>query len=191
MTELSKKLKFIQRGRATVRFHGMPMRDYQRVDAHSYGVAMLTTLLTPTAPPARRAQLLQAALEHDLAEHISGDIPAPTKRTLDIRDLVGKHEERLMAAVGLGAELMLSPEDRRVLKLADAAEGCLHCIEERRMGNQNMGERAFYAFWTYCTVEQGIGTLARHGAETDDYFAEVALKIHIQDEWRSVNGGSW
>lgn len=178
-------LKFLQRGRCTVRYHGIRMHDHQRIDAHSYGVAMLALMLiSPGACMFRKAQLMEAGLKHDLAEHVVGDIPAPTKRQLGVRDQCGSMEDELMHEAGLTMPV-LDAADQRVLKLADAAEGCLHCIEERRMGNQDIA-RIFYTFWSYCIEELGLATTDRMAEP-----GEEELRKYIAAEWQRANGGEW
>lgn len=192
---LINRLDFIQSGRRTVRYHGLPMLDFQRIDAHSFGVAILTRILVPYATPERRARLMEAALYHDLAEWKTGDIPAPTKRVIPgLRDACQKYEDELMAPLGLVVDL--DDRDSRVLKLADAAEGCLHCIYERYMGNSYIGPRGFYAFWSYLTEEQGIAGGVSSAWTTEavaewEEEGERPLRFYIGDQWSSANGGKW
>lgn len=144
-------LDYIQNGRITRRYHNVRVFDNQRVDAHSYGVAQLVRFILPVdVEPERLARLLCAALDHDLPEQVTGDIPAPTKRVLPLHAQVALRCMELDASepVGMGRFLHLTDEDVAVLKLADAADGCLHCIEERRMGNTNI-DPVFSKFWEY------------------------------------------
>lgn len=204
---LSAQLDFIQNGRLVKRYHGLPMLDYQRIDAHSYGVAMVVRLLVGRSDHARLLRLLEAALEHDLAEWIVGDMPAPAKRMLpaypildgvvgehvigerSFREVFGEVEATVMNDIGFIAERALDKRDKRALKLADAIEGCLHCIEERRMGNAHPRLcRSFYEFWSYCTEEQGLAEPDRL-EEWED--GEPAMRHHIAREWVCANGGKW
>lgn len=191
------KLAFIQQGRATRRFHTMRMVDHQRVDAHSYGVAMLVRLLVGDGAPAERlAPLLIAAMDHDLAEWVTGDMPAPTKRRLpdypegSFREVYGGVEDKIMANVGMPLT-ELDARDSRVLKLADAAEGCLHCIEERQMGNFTPHLRTcFYNFWSYCTTDLGLDSpVWRVDNSMPEEPGEKGLRFYISSEWRSANKG--
>lgn len=181
-------LDFLQGGRTTRRYHGLPMLDYQRVDAHSYGVAQLVRLLAKdyNCDDKMLAKLLCAALDHDLAEHITGDMPAPSKRHLGIRKEVGEWENNLLYKAGFSDALPnMDKQEERILKLADAAEGCLHCIEERRMGNAHPRLIAtFHAFWGYCTEEQNMG-----GPSEGEN--EKHLRQWMISAWRAANGGKW
>lgn len=196
---LAAKLEFIQFGRETRRFHSLPMLDYQRIDAHSYGVAFLTSLLIgPDAPAERRLALMEAALTHDLVEWIVGDMPGPSKRMMPdyptgtFREVFGSIEDNLMAEAGF-TPLELDDRDKRVLKLADAAEGCLHVIKERQMGNAHPRLiRCFHEFWKYCVEEQGLdSTVWRVDHNMPEEPGEAGLRFFISTTWTKANGGEW
>jgi len=70
------KLMFVYKGGRTKRFHTADILTTQNVAEHSFGVAALVHILDPAA----RKEVLLAALSHDLAEHLVGDIPSPVKR---------------------------------------------------------------------------------------------------------------
>ena len=193
------KLDFIQNGRETRRFHGLPMLDYQRVDAHQYGVAMLAALLVgEQAPAERQLLLLHAALTHDLAEWVVGDMPAPSKRRMpdypegSFRQVFGTMEDGVMAEAGFPI-VELSAQDKRVLKLADAAEGCLHSIRERRMGNAHPRLiYCFHEFWKYCIEEQGLdSSVWRTDNNMPEEPGEAGLRLYLRTEWTRANGGEW
>lgn len=214
---LAAKLEFIQNGRETRRFHGLPMLDYQRIDAHQYGVAMLVSLLVgEAAPAARQLTLLHAALTHDLAEWVTGDMPAPTKRRLpdyvtsdpisindsigsypggkreSFREVYGRMEDEIMTEAGFPL-VELDARDKRVLKLADAAEGCLHVIRERQMGNAHPRLiYCFHEFWKYCVEEQGLDSAVwRTDNEMPEEPGEAGLRLYIRSAWTKANGGEW
>lgn len=147
-------LEFILNGGETNRFHTIPTLFNQRVDSHSFNVAMLVALMAQDADPKEgeglSVPLLMAALTHDLSEHKVGDLPAPTKRAMpqvhveeeeetklySFREYWGMMENNHLRAVGLDWEHLLAPKQQRWLKLADAMEGALFCIRERMMGNR-------------------------------------------------------
>ena len=82
------------------------------------------------------ADLLKAALCHVLAEHQLGDIPSPAKREYGIGEQVNELEDKLLNSVGLSVQL--TPDEARVLKLADIAQGALFCVREMELGNSGM-----------------------------------------------------
>jgi 5'-deoxynucleotidase YfbR-like HD superfamily hydrolase len=81
--------------------------------------------------------LILAALLHDLAEHQTGDIPSPAKHKYGIGEQVSQLEEVLLKDAGLEMP-SLHPEDARILKLADVAQGALFCMKEMSLGNSSI-----------------------------------------------------
>ena len=82
-------------------------------------------------------QVMWAALMHDMAEYRTGDIPSPSKREFGISEQFDELESRILRSEGLPLPA-LSPEDARILKLADIAQGALFCLQEMKMGNSRM-----------------------------------------------------
>jgi 5'-deoxynucleotidase YfbR-like HD superfamily hydrolase len=128
-------LEFIQAGADVKRFHTKLTLQSETVGHHSHGVAMMCLLLDPFL----RRQVLIAALVHDLAEHITGDIPSPAKRQYGIGEQVNALEEDLLRAADL-ASPKLHPDEERTLKLADIYQGMLFCAREISLGNIQMRE---------------------------------------------------
>ena len=186
-SELMLRMDFIERGRITRRYHAMDMHDYQRVDAHSFGVAMFTTIIVPVCEPIRRSTLLMAALVHDLPEHITGDIPGPAKRALDMRGELHACENALLDVAGL--LYPLDERDQRVLNIADSADGAAHCIIERRKGNYN-ARQAFLNYWEYLNAEQGLFNPLSDDDEPIEA-GEPALRAWLAQNWMAANGGEW
>lgn len=128
---------FIYKGGASKRYHTCRTLKEQDIAAHSFGVAMLCELITEGRA---RKELLMAALCHDLAEHIVGDIPSPAKRSLGISEQFGKYEESILNANGLGGyEASLSQDEKVILKYADIIDGMMFCLTELRYGNLHLG----------------------------------------------------
>lgn len=124
------------RSGGTQRFHTHAdrMLKTQDVAQHSYNVVWLVMALTAHAAS---RHLILAALEHDAVEHWTGDMPAPTKRALGIREQYAAYEERLGTdhfGRMYGADLGLF--DATVLRLADAIEGAFRCVHEIELGNK-------------------------------------------------------
>lgn len=130
---MKKKLEFMLAGSEVTRYHTVRTICQETVGHHSHGVALIAAFLSGGNP---RAELLVAALVHDLAEHVLGDIPAPSKRAFAIGNQVSELEEKLLYGVDLKVDL--SSEDARILKLADIAQGALFCIREIELGNSGM-----------------------------------------------------
>jgi 5'-deoxynucleotidase YfbR-like HD superfamily hydrolase len=128
------KLDFIIRGGVVKRFHTMHTLHTQNVAEHSFGVAWLVYLLCDQQPS---AGLLIAAMAHDLAEHMTGDIPAPAKRRMQISAQFNTEEDKCMMDAGLAAP-MLTAAEQRVLKMADTMDLLLFCTRELALGNSDM-----------------------------------------------------
>lgn len=195
------KLQFVENGRLTRRFHGLPVHNAQRVDSHLYGQSVLIKLLIgDEAPAERRLRLLEAALfDGDISEWITGDIPAPTKRRMPdypegtFRAAMADYEDEVMEEAGFDRSGALDAQDRRVLKLADAVEGCLHSINERYMGNAHPRNLfCFYEFWKYAVEEQGLDSAVwRTEHNMPEEPGEAGLRFYIRTEWTRANGGTW
>lgn len=130
---LISKLKFIYEGAKTKRFHTADTLTAQTVGEHSFGVAWLVLLIAPNC----RKEVLCAALAHDLAEHLVGDVPSPAKRQFPaLGEAVNGAEEVLLLNNKLDFEVGLTPQELRVVKLADNLDGMMFCVRERRMGSK-------------------------------------------------------
>jgi len=135
LSDLHVKLSYIENGGQVVRCHMVPTIKEQNVAAHSFGVAWWVYLLTKENKPT--VNLLMAALQHDLPEGVTGDIPAPTKRTLRCGLDLADWEVNLNTSAGLPAfETLLTECETRILKLADSLELLQLCLRERSMGNR-------------------------------------------------------
>lgn len=199
-----KTLEFIRNAGETRRFHTFPVLREQRVDAHSWQVAMLLWYIFGGREPGVRMELIMAALTHDMAEHKVGDLPSPGKRWLDneytmvhkddgdvrtFREAWGRMEQGIQADHGQNWECFLTDEEKEILKFCDVAEGALHCIRERALGNQLIAE-AFHNFRKY--VEEIVSDKARTyevGKESVELWDDAHdLVDYIDKEWKIVNG---
>lgn len=137
-------IDFMWNGGETRRYHGFRMLMEDTVGHHSYNVACIIMKVRPNAS----AALLRAALKHDMAEHIVGDMPAPTKRELPdyngghcepggtFRTIFGLYESETAKAHGVRIDEDLMPEETWVLKFADSLDGMRFCINEMLLGNR-------------------------------------------------------
>lgn len=137
-------LEFMWAGGYTERYHTHRTLLRDTVGHHSFNVACTILHLRPDAS----AALLKAALLHDVAEHKVGDMPAPAKRAMGIREVFSAHEAKVMQEAGIAfPELM--PEEDWVLEFADGIDGMRFSLQERRMGNLGIAE-IFHAYCGYC-----------------------------------------
>jgi 5'-deoxynucleotidase YfbR-like HD superfamily hydrolase len=149
--DLKSQINFIHAGEATKRFHTVRTIKENTVAGHSFTVIWLLYLLTEGSASSR---LIMAGAAHDLAEHIAGDMPSPSKRALDIGRDVDDLETSLLEEHGF--DFPLSKKDRRLLKMADRMAGALFCVEERSMGNVNVAG-PFNNFMDYARELQPVG----------------------------------
>jgi 5'-deoxynucleotidase YfbR-like HD superfamily hydrolase len=123
----------IRSGGAVKRYHTVPTVGEQTVAAHSWGVAVLLIRILPGCSK----QLLIAALFHDVAEKWTGDIPADAKwREPEVSTLLKRVERDVERALDI--DIMLTDEERIILSACDRLELLWFCVEQARIGNQNM-----------------------------------------------------
>lgn len=114
----------------------------RNVAEHSHGVAMLVLLLYQSAGMLPRAELLAAALSHDLSEIATGDTPAPVKRQYpDLKRELNRITTTWENDHGL--RFNLTPGESALLLWCDRMDFTLYCLEEMKMGNQYFEE--YYA----------------------------------------------
>ncbi|SHG02049.1 HD domain-containing protein [Pseudosulfitobacter pseudonitzschiae] len=95
-----------------------------RVDGHSARVAILILQFWPYP----RAELLKAALTHDLGEFATGDIPGPVKRSSpELYAGISDLEAGAIAALGFEA-VDLMPYEAKILRLADGFDAYLWAL---------------------------------------------------------------
>lgn len=140
---ITETLRIIRAGGSVTRFHTQRTTQAESVGKHSFGVAWLCYLLSDGKPS---MALLVAALAHDLAEYVTGDVPAPVKgANPDLKHAL----DRVEADVLPGAlQPPLTEVEARTLKLADIFDGMLFCNEERRLGNLDILP-TFEAYYSY------------------------------------------
>jgi len=97
-----------------------------------------------------------------------------------LRAAIEAEEVALLAEHGLGDwEGMLTPTERRWLKLSDSLDGAMHCLEERRLGNTTL-DAIFWTFMKY--AEELLSTLH----EEDVPF--FRLWQYLAEQWSACNG---
>lgn len=137
---MRKRIEFFLDGAETERYHTIRTLQRETVGHHSHGVAMFAVLL------GGGEAVIRAALFHDLAEHVLGDIPSPAKKKYGIGEQVNELEEQLLKGVGFSAEL--GDVSKRILKFADIFQGMTFCTREVKMGNTKLAA-VFYRYKTY------------------------------------------
>ena len=177
--------KFIFDGGQSKRYHTALVLKEQNIAEHSFGVAWFCELLTQGQA---RKELIMAALAHDLAEHMVGDIPSPVKRQLGVSEQFHRFEHGHLRTAGLGTyEDELYQGEQATLKLADMMDGMMYCIRERRLGNQEI-EPIYERFELY--ARQVISKYGNEESATSwTYNINIADEFIYQmtEEWRKAN----
>lgn len=118
------------------RYHTIPTIGQQTVAEHSYHVAMLCIDIQARNNERCSAELMRAALFHDLPEHKTGDIPATAKwGSPGLKSLLDSLENDVITDYGI--EVDISEVEKIVLKYADILELVMYCIDQMNLGNRN------------------------------------------------------
>lgn len=118
-------LHLLLRGGAVRRYHTEGQDIQQDVAQHSWRVMVILLNLWPESSP----ELIRAALYHDTAEGLLGDIPAPIKRDPAVKKIFHDAEKRFIRFLDVDYESALTEEERVRLSIADKLELCLTCSE--------------------------------------------------------------
>jgi 5'-deoxynucleotidase YfbR-like HD superfamily hydrolase len=147
-TDVLRPLAFYRRGGIVKRFHCFDLIKENTVGHHTFNVVALVLLCVGEDRVSK--DLLFAAMQHDLPEQETGDIPAPFKRSIPgLREQMWDAEVGIFEKNGIYAyEKRLSTEERTWLKLADSLEGALFCGEEYKRGNLPL-RRVGFTFLNY------------------------------------------
>ena len=174
------RLHYIRAGAETRRYHTWPVIREQNVAEHGAIVAILCSWLADIDDVELTANLAMAAVTHDWAEHVFGDMPAPTKRGLppvmigqkevSFRTMWNTMESENLIRHGLHWESRLTDTEKYILKLADAGEGCFRCILERSMGNRVL-DPVYSGFRTYLK-------------DLSKSLAGELLQVYVDKEWK-------
>lgn len=147
---------------AVRRYHTKRVHQSQTVADHAWGVAMLITLLHPEPS----ANLLKAALLHDVAEVITGDVPYTAKEAYASLKAACRDAEQEVEKFFRVREYMagITFEEMQWLKAADMLELVLYGMSEIRMGNTTMCEiydRGVHILLTRPDVPEPITTFVK------------------------------
>ena len=114
------------------RWHSFPHHGEQTVGEHTYGVVQILRYITNDMCS---TTTLLAALDHDAAEAMLGDITFHAKKQL------GEKVKELEAGIAEmhGLARPLNEEEERVVKLADLLEMGIWACNQIQLGNQAAG----------------------------------------------------
>lgn len=152
-SKMRNRIEFFLDGAEVERYHTIRTLQRETVGHHSHGVAMFVILM------GGGEDVIRAALFHDLAEHLLGDIPSPAKKQYGIGEQVSALEDKILKTVGFVVEL--DPAEQRMLKFADIFQGMSFCSREVKLGNKKL-ITVFHRYRSYaeelvpCGVEHKI-----------------------------------
>ena len=114
------------------RYHTIPGFPGQSIAEHSWRGIVILLYLAPTISK----EAIVSFVSHDVPERVTGDVPRDAKweyPTLDsmLKAIENKELKRL------GLQTVLSKEEEKLLHAADGLELMWHCLDQRRLGNQN------------------------------------------------------
>lgn len=135
---MDKLLKTIRSAADIRRYHTSRVIGEQTIGHHSFNVAMLVRVITNDEAS---RDLIKAALDHDIPELATGDIPAPTKwLSPKIAEALYELDSKFHSDHGnFFTEIHhLTEDEARVLSIADMLELVLFCREQREMGNLHL-----------------------------------------------------
>lgn len=151
---------------STERFHAVPGITKQSVARHSWGVAVLCQYLYPDC----KKRLLLAAMYHDCAEMVTGDIPGTMKWAVsDLKERMDEYEYHIEEEWGI--RITLNTTERRQLKICDILEGMRYCIYRYRCGEKEA--RAVFIRW----AKRMVDLFTLHPTELD-YFNKLLKEMN-------------
>lgn len=128
------KFKAIFLGGHVKRFHGKSTNRQINNAEHSWGVAVILALIMDKPS----SNLLIYALVHDCPEYETGDIPSTTKRSYPkIKKLISAIEDEYFKAIDAPK---ITPEEYRMLKIADYIDMMQYLLAEKKSGNRNLDQ---------------------------------------------------
>ena len=118
------------------RFHTKQTLQEQNIADHSWGVVQLLLHFWPNS----RKEVMIAALDHDLPELITGDIPGGLKRDHpEISQLFDKLDQEYLKTEFYREEIKLEEYEKIRLKFVDLMELFIFSSREIELGNKRFG----------------------------------------------------
>lgn len=116
------------------RYHTVPIIGEQNIGHHSHRVCLILRHLLNGEVP---VHLYEAAMFHDLAESVTGDVPAQTKwANSSLSKLLDEWEDEWH--VINGTSISLCDDEQDLLSIADKLELVVFCTEQLMLGNKRM-----------------------------------------------------
>lgn len=116
------------------RYHTQDITGTQTVADHTYGMVQILRYLTAGQSSAYRVAAVEAALDHDVPEILTGDSPHPAKVAYpELKAALGKMEDGVEQEYGLSSPT--GPAMKLDIKCADLLEMAHFGLRQIMMGN--------------------------------------------------------
>lgn len=147
------KLEHLLESGEVARFHTCGGVKPQSVAEHSWGVATILLHIHECNENTEVLALLEAALLHDCAELVTGDVPFPIKKADPVlkAQLLG-HEVQWEKQHDAHSQLLRHEEE--LLHIADCLDGMWYCCQRRRCGE--LQAEIPYGRWREYLLKSGL-----------------------------------
>ncbi len=137
VNDVTERVMLFRDAGVVMRSHTCRAIQHRNVAEHGHGVAMLALTLAQCAgQPLPRAEVLAAALVHDLSELATGDTPAPVKRNNPkLKEELNRISTEWEQKYGLRYDL--KEDEAHLLLWCDRMDFALYALEEVTMGNRH------------------------------------------------------
>lgn len=138
----------------------VPRLRPQSVAEHSYFVAMYTDALCVALDldPASRGEALRYALQHDVDEGFTGDLPSPMKE--HVRGLSVLSDTVRGHILGVVPEANPTSRARAIVRCADLLDAVLWLVEEESLGNRKVEALRQSLYASLISVAERLGDAA-------------------------------
>ena len=148
------------------RYHTVPLIGEQTVAHHTYNVVQILRYITGDM---LSVNLIKAALDHDVLEYFTGDIPHPTKKNFPGIDLAVMDAE-MEINNELGVDYELTIEETQLLRWADILEAGSFGRHQAQMGNSHGGDIIANVLLYFRTQDDMPELLKGLVGQLEDYF---------------------
>lgn len=116
-----------------MRFHTSATIKDKTIGQHSFNMMIIGDFIYYGNMP---SELYQAIMYHDLHEAYTGDMPHPAKKNKPLRKALDKMEAKINKKMGI--EVVLSDENKDMLRILDFFDVRFFAIQEKILGNDSL-----------------------------------------------------
>lgn len=135
------KINSARQAGAVMRYHTSPLNHPENVATHTFNIVNLLLILTEGKVT---KELLVCAIQHDMGEYITGDLPSPVKKRLGAETLSVLSASEMFGVAAIHSYIpYLSEGQMEMLSLCDNLDGLMKCNDEYMSGNRRISEIAY------------------------------------------------